>query len=132
MAGDAGGLAADLLARAADDAAAARALLPVRDVSDAIVGFHGQQAVEKALKAVLALHRVEFPFTHDVALLMDLCGDAGLVLPDHLREVDLLTPFGVGLRYATVEDAGLVDRETAVHWAEAAVSWARGRLEERR
>jgi hypothetical protein len=37
------GLAASLLARAEDDAAAATALLPVGDVSDAIGGFHAQR-----------------------------------------------------------------------------------------
>ena len=47
-------LAAQLLDRAADDVAAASALLEVAGVSDAIVGFHAQQAVEKAIKAVLS------------------------------------------------------------------------------
>jgi HEPN domain-containing protein len=40
-----------LLARAVDDQEAARALQSVERVSDAVVGFHAQQAVEKALKA---------------------------------------------------------------------------------
>jgi HEPN domain-containing protein len=31
-----------------------------------IVGFHCQQAVEKALKAVLAERGADFPYTHDV------------------------------------------------------------------
>ncbi|HEY5197241.1 MAG TPA: HEPN domain-containing protein [Solirubrobacteraceae bacterium] len=51
MTGD-GELARQLLERADDDVAAARALLAVPDVSDFIIGFHAQQAVEKALKAV--------------------------------------------------------------------------------
>ena len=44
-------------------------------VTDAIVGFHAQQAVEKAFKAVLAMVGAEFPFTHNIALLMQLCED---------------------------------------------------------
>ena len=38
---------------AIDDEFAARSLLPVEGVTDAILGFHTQQAVEKATKAVL-------------------------------------------------------------------------------
>ena len=49
-------LARELLGLAEDDLVAARALLDVAAVSDAIVGFHAQQAVEKAFKAVLAEH----------------------------------------------------------------------------
>lgn len=41
-------LAAGLLARARDDAAAVRAVIDVTGVTDAIVGFHAQQAVEWA------------------------------------------------------------------------------------
>jgi len=40
-------LARELLTRAQDDERAAQALLPAGDVSDTIVGFHAQQAVEK-------------------------------------------------------------------------------------
>lgn len=47
-------VAADLLARARDDAEAVSATVAVAGVTDAIVGFHAQQAVEKAIKAVLA------------------------------------------------------------------------------
>jgi len=55
---DGADLARELLARAADDEAAAREMLPVAAVTDAIVAFHAQQAAEKALKAVLALNGV--------------------------------------------------------------------------
>ena len=65
-------LAAQLLDRAADDVAAASALLEVAGVSDAIVGFHAQQAVEKAIKAVLTSSGIDYPFTHDLELLAAL------------------------------------------------------------
>jgi HEPN domain len=44
----------------------ARAMLPIDEVADVLVCFHSQQAVEKALKAVLAARGVEFPFIHDI------------------------------------------------------------------
>jgi HEPN domain-containing protein len=47
-------LARELLARATDDEAAARALLTEPRVTDLIVAFHAQQAAEKAPKAALA------------------------------------------------------------------------------
>jgi HEPN domain-containing protein len=74
-------LPADLLALAREDLAAAEALDSAERVSDSPVGFHAQQAVEKALKAVIASRDQDFPFTHDVGLLMQLCQDAGLELP---------------------------------------------------
>jgi HEPN domain-containing protein len=73
-------LAAELLARAADDEAALRALLDVKSVTDSIVGFHAQQAVEKSLKAALASREADFPFSHDLGRLMRLCDSADLSL----------------------------------------------------
>jgi HEPN domain-containing protein len=65
-------LARELIGLAEDDRAAAAALLDVEGVSDAIVAFHAQQAVEKSLKAVLASRGVDFPFTHDLAALLQI------------------------------------------------------------
>lgn len=70
-------LAEQLLRRASDDEAAAKAMLPVESVTDVIVGFHAQQGVEKALKAVLAARGAEFPFIHDIGGLAKLCKEAG-------------------------------------------------------
>jgi HEPN domain len=77
-----------LLGLARDDEHAARALLPIEGVTDAILGFHAQQAVEKSLKAVLALRRVEFPYTHDLDGLLELCRKNGLDVPEALSDVD--------------------------------------------
>lgn len=66
--------AAGLLARARDDAAAVRAVIDVTGVTDAIVGFHAQQAVEKSVKAVLASREQSFPLTHDLEGLLERCG----------------------------------------------------------
>jgi HEPN domain-containing protein len=121
-------LARGLLELAHDDHVAANALLDVAAVSDAIVAFHAQQAVEKALKAVLADRGAIYPFTHDVGLLTALCADAGIVTPSSLDDADRLTPYGVALRYGA-KSAGTVDRRTALDLAGAAISWARGLIE---
>jgi HEPN domain-containing protein len=44
-------------------------LRPLPKASVAALGFHAQQAIEKALKAVCALHRIEIRRTHDLAAL---------------------------------------------------------------
>lgn len=125
--GDGHALARQLLDRADDDIAAAAALLEVEQVSDAIVGFHAQQAVEKALKAVLAAAQVDYPFTHDLQLLVALCGRAVVPMPADLADtVPRLSPYAARLRYGAV-DADIVDRATALRWAREAVAWARSR-----
>jgi hypothetical protein len=85
-------LAKRLLQRAADDEAAAKAMLPIESVADVIVGMLAQQAVEKSLKAVLSFSAVNFPFVHDIDELTVLCTNAGHPLPDSLRGADQLTP----------------------------------------
>ena len=117
-------LARELLGLARDDLTAARALVDVPAVSDAIVGFHAQQATEKALKAALAANGRDFPFTHNIALLMQLSADAGILVPTALDELDLLTPYGVTARYGA-RSPGTVDRGTALDLATRAVAWAR-------
>jgi HEPN domain-containing protein len=99
-----------LLGLARDDEFAARSLLPVAGVADSILGFHAQQAVEKSLKAVLASRGIEFPYTHDLDGLLELCRTRGLDVPPELDGVDRLAPYGVHMRYGTSRAAAL-DRE---------------------
>lgn len=120
---DPSGIAQDLLSLAADDLTAARALLSVDAVSDAIVGFHAQQAAEKALKAALADAGRDFPFTHNITTLLQLCEDADIAVPEALATLDLLTPYAVAGRYGT-RSPGTLTRAAAVELAAAAVAWA--------
>ncbi len=62
-----------LVGLAADHELAARTLLGVEGVTDAGVGFHAGQAVERSLKAVLSVRGVEYPFTHDLGVLLACC-----------------------------------------------------------
>lgn len=120
-------IAQSLLTLAADDEFMARSLLPIEGVSDAGIGFHAQQAVEKALKAVLAVRGVEFPYTHDLEALLELCDEHGIDAPEDLSEVDRLSPFAVRLRYGAAHTAAL-DRDRALRWAAIAVKWAQGQV----
>lgn len=38
-----------------------------------LVAYHAQQCVEKYLKAYLVFREIDFPFTHNIARLLELC-----------------------------------------------------------
>lgn len=59
--------------------------LPQAD--NAAIGFHAQQSIEKALKAVLFLKGVEFRRTHDLEELASLLLDVGEALPCDLQSL---------------------------------------------
>jgi HEPN domain-containing protein len=80
-------------------------------VSDAVFGFHAQQAYEKLLKALIAARNVRFDRTHDLeALLIQLTaiGEGPLPLADDFPE---LQSFAVFLRYDDPEPENVLDRE---------------------
>ena len=61
-----------LLRKARDDERLARLVVGNADASDEQIGFLAQQAVEKAIKAVLSHFGVRYRRTHDLAQLLDL------------------------------------------------------------
>ncbi|NLF38040.1 HEPN domain-containing protein [bacterium] len=66
--------------KAAGDLAVAQRLFDAGDMPLDIVSFHCQQAVEKALKALIAHQGGVPPKTHDLMALVDIC-----ILDDELR-----------------------------------------------
>lgn len=98
------------LQKAAEDEALLDEVQDRSGVSDAIYGFHCQQAAEKLLKAVLSQLGVSFPRTHDLAELIGLLEAAGHKLPAVLNRVDEFTPFAVEFRYGDVLPAAPLDR----------------------
>jgi HEPN domain-containing protein len=63
------------------------------------IAFHAQQAAEKALKAYLVWHQVEFPKTHDIQRLLELVAGYDQQLAHLLARAADLTPYGVEYRY---------------------------------
>lgn len=82
-----------LLERAGKDLAACRVLMADDDMLDDVVGFHAQQAVEKALKVALVLFDVDFPRSHDLRELADIAVANDIEVPDTIREARWLTPW---------------------------------------
>lgn len=74
-------------------------LLPLPKATMAAMGFHAQQAVEKALKAVCTLRNIEVRRTHDLAALAQALVVDGVVLPISVDEFRTLNPFAVEYRY---------------------------------
>ena len=62
-------------------------------------GFHAQQAAEKYIKAFLVRHQVEFTKTHDIGRLRQLVACRDAALAERLKKADVLTPYGVDMRY---------------------------------
>jgi len=103
-----------LLQKAAQDQAAMARLLPDTDLNDEIIGFHAQQAVEKALKAWLAYLGIDYPKVHHLETLLALLAAQGHSLPDNLAGVTKLTPFATVFRYEELPLAVTLDRADAL------------------
>lgn len=121
-------LARLLLERAEEDRAAAAALAE-EQVADRAVGLHAQQAVEKALKAVIAVQRTRFPYVHDLGELADRVEQLGIELPLPVARISALTPYAAELRYGAYPfDLAPLDRRATVELVDAVVAWARDQL----
>lgn len=112
-----------LLRKAREDEAVVVRLLDDPEIADGAIGFHAQQAVEKAMKAVLAARGEEFPWTHDLRLLLRRFEAAGVEVPAAAFEARRLTPWAIEFRYGDVIDERLDRKATAALVAEI-VSWA--------
>jgi len=95
-------------------------------IHDAI-GFHAQQAVEKALKAVCTQHGIEVRRTHDLAALAQALANHGVALPVSVDEVRALNPFAVEFRYDD-EISSATNREELDAIVPTMLYWARQQL----
>jgi len=93
-----------MLAMAEKDLRALRGMMDVAIFDEEIFGFHAQQAVEKILKAWIALQGKEYPKTHDISLLLHFLQREGT---DCTPFFDLIeyNAFAVQFRYEAFEVA---------------------------
>lgn len=117
-----------LLRKALDDERLALLVLGNPAVSDEQIGFLAQQAVEKAIKAVLSHGAIVYRRTHDLTELIDLLRKNRIVCPAILDSSVKLTPFATEMRYDYLppEQAGEppLDRPGAMRIVRAAIEWA--------
>jgi HEPN domain-containing protein len=121
---------AGLLARrAAGDLKVARKLSPDPEIDEGAIGFHAQQAVEKALKVALTLRGIDFPNTHDLEFLVGLARRQSIDVPEDVAAAGWLTPWAAEFRYDD-EPLHSLDRNIAIELAGSAVAWCEGLLAE--
>ena len=115
------------LNRARSNLAMARNRVPDAYLED--LCFEAQQAAEKAIKAVMISHEIDFPYVHNLALLLSMLEEDGETIPNQVRRATRLTPYAVDTRYPglsnPVEEQEYVD---AVEIAETVVRWAEERV----
>ena len=103
------------LAKAEQDFVGAEHLLRTKPSLRDMIAFHAQQAAEKALKAFLVQHEVEFPKTHDIRRLLNLAATVDPSLADSLAATAKLGRYGVAVRYPQdLVEISLADAEQAV------------------
>ena len=107
------------LLKAEEDFNAAKSLITHGVSFLSTVCFHSQQAAEKYLKAFLTYHQIEFPKTHDIDKLLDLVTPTDSKLSESLRDVIVLTNYGVDARYpGDFPDVSSSDAQQAIQMAE--------------
>ena len=91
------------------------------DVKYRMVGFHAQQCAEEYLKGYLVYHDVDFPYTHNISSLLELCAKHGDWTTE-LEYAEKLTVYATTLRYPGIgkvvseeEAINAIDIATRVH-----------------
>jgi len=121
-------LARELAAAAARDLVILTKGVPDAEIAVEALGFHCHQAVEKCIKAVLAIQQVEYRKIHDIKTLLDLGRDAGVEMPSS-DQLEALTPFAVEFRYrALPQGKSPVERDRMPALARAVYDWAQARI----
>jgi HEPN domain-containing protein len=119
-------LARVLTRKAEGDAKAMRLLASDPEIDDAAVGFHAQQAIEKSLKAVLAVHGLRFKKEHDLGLLLEMLERGEIGAPPGADWLDELTIYAVPMRYEDLLDVEPLDRDAVLTLVADGGAWAAG------
>jgi HEPN domain-containing protein len=86
--------------------------------------FDAQQAVEKALKALLVHRNIPFRYVHDIAELLTLVEQSGIRLPEDVRLAAGLSDYAVAARYpGPMEPVTEEEYQEAIALAEAVLRW---------
>jgi HEPN domain-containing protein len=95
------------------------------DVMIEALCFHAQQAVEKAIKAVLVHFDILVPRTHSIEIVIDKAAQK-VDIPAYVHEAANLTPYASVTRYpGNYEPRTDADLNDAINKAEKVVAWAK-------
>ena len=121
--------AQQLIMRSRVDLTALEAIVDNPGVADEVFGFLAQQAVEKALKAHLAMMNIQFPVTHNLTRLVSMLEEAGTKVPES-GLLFSLTPFAVQYRYEGLDFEDPLDRKAVLKSVRNLVTRVRAFVEE--
>ncbi len=113
------------LYRAQSDLALSRHAAAADDVVREDAVYHAQQCAEKALKAVLLQETGNFPFVHDLDVLVERLEATGMVLPEFVQNAGSLTQYAVQTRYpGDWEPVSEVEMQENIALAAQILGWA--------
>lgn len=115
--------ARDLLRLAGHDLRAAEVLRREAESLN-VVAFLAQQAIEKAIKAVLVCHDVNYPRTHDIAALLGLAQPLQVGADQFDGFAENLQHYGVSIRYDIELFPTVEAVEQALKIARRTLAWA--------
>ncbi|MBN1381502.1 MAG: HEPN domain-containing protein [Deltaproteobacteria bacterium] len=68
-----------------------------------LLAYHAQQCAEKCLKAYLVYRCIDFPYTHNISMLLELCSrDASWTVG--LMDAEELTSYAITTRYPGIDE----------------------------
>ena len=85
--------------KAEEDFALAKSALQRKKPLLSGVRFHAQQCAEKYMKALLISKKADFPKTHDLLMLNNLCSAIGIFLEVAPKLLNTLTDYAVRTHY---------------------------------
>jgi HEPN domain-containing protein len=93
--------------------------------------FDCEQAVEKALKALLVSIDVSFPRTHSIGHLIELIEEQNIQVPDEIMDSISLTAYAVSTRYpGDFEPVDEQEYQETLETAEKVFNWVRRIIED--
>jgi HEPN domain-containing protein len=116
-------VARDMLTLAERDRDAMAVLAAAGNIDFSVIGFHAQQSVEKAFKAVMAIRGITFPRSHDLIELQALFHTAAIACPLSSETLEALNPYAVNSRY-NLESEELLNESEAATAVAACLAWA--------
>lgn len=99
-----------------------------------IICYHCQQAAEKAIKALIVQNGCKggMPKIHDLSFLLGQIKNDIKIEEKYYDYADILTPYGVSVRYPNELFIGEKHAANAVQYADRIVQWVHGCVDEQK
>jgi HEPN domain-containing protein len=82
-----------------------------------LIAYHAQQCAEKCRKAYLVYHEIDFPFTHNISALLELCPVSEDWVAG-LEKANILSAYAITARYPGTYEVTKRDAVKSIELAE--------------